>query len=65
MEFFFCVIGMVLVVEGLPYFGSPEKAKALLKKLAQFDDMTLRLIGGAAMLLGLLIVYTARGRIGS
>jgi uncharacterized protein len=65
MEFFFCVIGMVLVVEGLPYFGSPEKAKALLKKIAQFDNTTLRLIGGGAMLLGLLIVYSARSMIGS
>ena len=33
MEFFFCVIGMVLVIEGLPYFGFPEKMKELMTLL--------------------------------
>ncbi|MFH1103316.1 MAG: DUF2065 domain-containing protein, partial [Pseudomonadota bacterium] len=28
MDFFLCVIGMVLVVEGLPYFVFPEKMKS-------------------------------------
>ena len=55
---------MVLVVEGLPYFGAPHKAKALMRTLAQLEDSTLRLIGGAAMLLGLIILYMARGGIG-
>jgi uncharacterized protein len=64
MEFFFCVVGMVLVMEGLPYFGSPEKAKALLKVIAEADNTTLRVIGGAAVMLGLFILYSARGRLG-
>ncbi len=65
MEFFLCVIGMVLVVEGLPYFGVPDKMKALMKVLQEQDDMTLRIVGGGSVLLGLLILYSARGGIGS
>ena len=31
MEFFLCVLGMVLVVEGLPYFGFPEKMREMMR----------------------------------
>jgi uncharacterized protein YjeT (DUF2065 family) len=64
MEFFFCVIGMVMIVEGLPYFGFPDKMKRLMHVVQQQDDSTLRVLGGALMLLGLLLLVLARRGLG-
>ncbi len=65
MEFFLCVLGMVLVVEGLPYFAFPEKMKALMNMMHEQDDTTLRIIGGAVLVLGLLVLFVARRGLGS
>jgi hypothetical protein len=65
MEFFLCVLGMVLVVEGLPYFAFPEKMKALMNMMQEQDDTTLRIVGGTLLVLGLLIVFFARRGLGS
>jgi uncharacterized protein len=65
MEFFLCVLGMVLVVEGLPYFAFPEKMKALMRMMHEQDDTTLRIVGGTLLVLGLLIVFLARRGLGS
>ena len=65
MEFFLCVLGMVLVVEGLPYFAFPEKMKALMNMMQEQDDATLRIVGGTLLILGLLIVFIARRGLGS
>jgi len=51
---------MVLVLEGLPYFGFPEKMKEFMRFVQEQDDSILRLVGGLAMLVGLLIVYLGR-----
>jgi uncharacterized protein len=64
MEFFLCVLGMVLVVEGLPYFAFPEKMKALMNMMHEQDDTTLRIVGGTLLVLGLLIVFLARRGLG-
>lgn len=64
MEFFLCVLGMVLVVEGLPYFAFPEKMKALMNMMHEQDDATLRIVGGTLLVLGLLIVFLARRGLG-
>jgi hypothetical protein len=65
MEFFLCVLGMVLVVEGLPYFAFPEKMKALMNMMQEQDDTTLRIVGATLLILGLLIVFLARRGLGS
>jgi uncharacterized protein YjeT (DUF2065 family) len=65
MEFFLCVLGMVLVVEGLPYFAFPEKMKALMNMMQEQDDTILRIVGGTLLLLGLLLVFLARRGLGS
>jgi len=65
MEFFLCVLGMVLVLEGLPYFAVPEKMKALMNMMQEQDDTTLRIVGGTLLVLGLLIVFLARRGLGS
>ncbi|MDQ7781286.1 MAG: DUF2065 domain-containing protein [Desulfomonilaceae bacterium] len=64
MEFFLCVIGMVLVVEGMPYFLFPDKMKRMMHILLEQDDKTLRTYGAAIMLVGLLVVYMARSALG-
>jgi uncharacterized protein YjeT (DUF2065 family) len=57
LKFFLCVIGMVLVLEGLPYFAFPEKIKSLYMKIQEISDTNLRLFGFLAMVFGLLLVY--------
>jgi hypothetical protein len=56
-KFFLCVIGMVLVLEGLPYFAFPEKLKSLYLKIQEVSDTNLRMLGFLAMVVGLLLVY--------
>lgn len=60
MDFFLCVIGMVLVIEGLPYFAFPEKVKLFFLTLHNIPDSTLRIMGFLSMLAGLLLVYLGR-----
>jgi len=60
MNFFLCVLGMVLIVEGLPYFGFPGRMKAWLARIATFPDGHLRKIGMALMAVGLWLVYMGR-----
>ncbi|MBW2650390.1 MAG: DUF2065 domain-containing protein [Deltaproteobacteria bacterium] len=60
MKFFLCVIGMVLIIEGLPYFAFPEKIKDYLMKVHELPGSTLRKLGLAAVITGLLLVYLGR-----
>ena len=60
MSFFLCVIGMVMIVEGLPYFAFPEKMKSVVNKLLQMPDGTLRKFGFVLMVAGLLFVYVGK-----
>lgn len=57
MKYFLCVLGMVLVIEGIPYFTFPDKLKIYLNKLTEIPDSTLRIMGAAAMAIGLILVY--------
>ncbi|MCL5125453.1 MAG: DUF2065 domain-containing protein [Deltaproteobacteria bacterium] len=63
MEFFLSVIGMVLVIEGIPYFAVPEKMKEVMKMAQMQPDNVLRVFGGILMLVGLIIVFLAKGGI--
>ena len=60
MKFFLCVIGMVMIVEGLPYFAFPEKMKFWIQKIADTPTGSLRRFGLALMVLGLAFVYFGR-----
>jgi len=60
MRYFICVLGMVLIIEGLPYFAFPERIKAYLLKMVNIPDSTLRLIGFLSMMTGLILVYFGR-----
>lgn len=60
MEYFLCVLGMVFVVEGLPYFVFPERIKDYLKIIMAMPASTLRIVGAGAMAIGLLLIYLGR-----
>ena len=61
MEFFLCVLGMVMIVEGLPYFAFPEKMKSWVQKMLEMPDSTLRKFGFVLMLAGLWMIYLGKG----
>lgn len=60
MDFFLCVLGMVLIVEGLPYFGFPEQMKSWVKKVQEIKVGSLRKLGLFLMIAGLFLVYLGR-----
>ena len=60
MEFFLCVVGMVMIVEGLPYFAAPAKIKVWVQKLIEMPDRSLRFMGFLLMLAGLGLVYLGK-----
>jgi uncharacterized protein YjeT (DUF2065 family) len=57
MKLLFCLIGLVLIVEGLPYFASPGKMKKWMEKVQEIPDHHLRVMGFAAMCVGLIMAY--------
>ncbi|MGD8369661.1 MAG: DUF2065 domain-containing protein [Desulfobacterales bacterium] len=60
MKFFLCVIGMVMILEGVPYFAFPEKMKVWIVKVLELPDATLRKFGFVLMAAGLILVYVGR-----
>jgi uncharacterized protein YjeT (DUF2065 family) len=60
MEFFLCVIGMVMIIEGLPYFAFPKKMKTWVRKVINSPESSLRRFGLVLMILGLSLVYLGR-----
>jgi len=60
IKFFLCVLGMVLIIEGLPYFAFPHRIKSWLQQIMETPEHLLRLFGFGAMCLGLLLVYLGR-----
>ena len=61
MKFFFCVMGMVMIVEGLPYFIAPHKMQQMVTMILQMPEGSLRRFGFFMMLAGLAVVYLAMG----
>ena len=61
MDFIVVVLGVVMIVEGVPWFLAPGGYKRLLMQLLPMEDSFLRLFGLALMLGGLLLVYMGRG----
>ena len=65
MKFFLCVVGVILVIEGIPWFLSPQGFKRMLLQMLPVPEGTLRLLGLLLMLSGLLTVYYAMEMVGS
>jgi uncharacterized protein len=60
MKDFLCVLGMVFIIEGLPYFTFPTHIKTYLLKLTEISDTTLRVMGAIAVAVGLLLISFGR-----
>ena len=60
MEFFLCVLGMVFIIEGVPYFLFPLQWKQLLLKVDEMSESWLRIMGLISILIGLAIVYLGK-----
>ena len=60
MKLLLCLFGLLLVVEGLPYFAFPGKMKIWMKKIQDIPDPQLRVIGFVAVCAGLLLAYLFR-----
>ncbi len=57
MKLLILLIGLVLILEGLPYAASPESMQRWLLKLTELPPPQLRVMGFIAMGLGLLICW--------
>ena len=60
MKFFLCVIGMVMVVEGFPYFAFPQKMKFVIQKVIEMPDKALQKFGFVLILTGICLVYLGK-----
>lgn len=60
MAYFLSVLGLVLVIEGLPYFAFPAKIKEWAISLQELPEKTLRIMGFVSMIAGMVLVYLGR-----
>lgn len=60
MDYFLCVVGMVLFLEGLPYVAFPRRMKKWIEKLLEIPPSALRSVGLVLMVTGLFLVYMGR-----
>lgn len=60
MDYFLCVVGMVLFLEGLPYVAFPSKMKRWLRSILDTPSSALRSLGFVLMVAGLCLVYIGR-----
>jgi hypothetical protein len=58
--YFITAIGLICFLEGLPYLATPEQVKKWLQWLLSAKIHHMRLLGGALMVAGLLLVYWGR-----
>lgn len=57
MELLITLIGLVLVLEGLPYVAFPEAMQDWLRQITTMPPRVLRIIGLIAMASGLFLCY--------
>jgi len=60
MKYFLCVIGMVMIIEGLPYFAFPEKMKSWVAKMVEMQENALRIMGLLLMVTGIFLIFLGR-----
>jgi len=60
MKLLVLLIGMVLILEGLPYVAAPDMMRDWLAKLSQLPASQLRAFGLIAIGIGLFICFVAQ-----
>jgi uncharacterized protein YjeT (DUF2065 family) len=53
-------LALVLVIEGIVPFVSPQSLRRMLATVSQLDDRSLRITGLASMILGVVMLYLVR-----
>jgi len=61
MTDFLAALGLVFVIEGLIFAAFPGPAKRSMAAVVGTPDVTLRMIGIGAAVLGLILVWLVRG----
>ncbi len=61
MDDFITAVGLVMILEGLPYFAAPERMRKMVMRIGELSDAFLRKTGLVLMVLGLFVVYLVRG----
>ncbi len=61
MSDFWAALALVLVLEGMMPFLSPQGYRETVRKLAEIPDRQLRIFGFISMVLGVLFLYLVRG----
>jgi uncharacterized protein YjeT (DUF2065 family) len=60
MKLLLTLIGLVFVLEGLPYAASPESMQRWLRQILEIPPEQLRRVGLIAMAVGFLLCYLAQ-----
>ncbi|MEJ0077783.1 MAG: DUF2065 domain-containing protein [Alphaproteobacteria bacterium] len=61
MTDFIVALGLVFVIEGLIFAASPASAKNAMAHVLETPDGTLRVIGIASAVIGVVLVWLVRG----
>jgi len=60
MKLLLLLLGLVFIIEGMPYVAAPEAMQNWLKKLSEMQPGQLRVAGLVAMGIGLLICFVVQ-----
>ncbi len=60
MDYFLTALGLMLIIEGVPYFAFPEKMQSVLREVTELPPEKVRSFGFVSILIGLLICYLVR-----
>ncbi len=60
MKLLILLLGLVFIIEGMPYVAAPEAMQNWLKKLSEMQPRQLRVAGLVAMGIGLLICFVVQ-----
>ena len=60
MKLLVTLIGLILVLEGLPYVAAPEAMQRWLRQLLELEPLQLRIMGFIAMVAGFVVLVFAR-----
>ena len=59
MKLLFTLVGLIFILEGLPYLTFPEAMQIWLHQLMEMKPVQLRMVGLLAVGIGLLICYVS------
>jgi uncharacterized protein YjeT (DUF2065 family) len=57
MKLLLLVLGMVMILEGLPYAAAPEKMQEWMMRLSEIDPHQLRVLGLGSLGAGLVLCW--------